>query len=516
MSYLKEALNTPVQEKPKKLRELSKNTRAVQESTLFDILEISQDTEFGKSHNFGEIKTLEDFKREVPISDFDDYKETVEKLKDGAENLLFPGKTTRFIVTSGTTAFPKYIPHTQLSEDLLKDITFLRQLEIFNIFPSVADPNSKGISIVNPSSYEDTKGGIPTGSASGQAAKNPNSNKMVPPLAVNRSDLGDLHKTDYLTMLFAARERNINTLGCNDAGHMNTLMRVLNEDAESIIEDIREGKISVEIPEELESELLELLPADPERAEEIEKIYKEKGKLEIADLWPNFGFVICWLSSSVGRFAKEYRDLFPENTLFMDAGYGSSEGKFNVPTQPNSPKGLPVVYGFFFEFLPLDGGDTVTLDETVDGKLYELIITSYSGFYRYNMHDLVVLSTNDEGLKEIEFIGKTKDKISLDDKTLYAGELTKYIEAFEAANDTFIRFYQGTKDKDGLILKVEPRDSGMNFNQFESFIKENLENKGYPVSAIIELPQGTRDAKLQAKIAKGQKRNQMKTLVFED
>lgn len=515
MSFLEEILQTPVEEQSRRLRELSSDARNVQEKTLLDIISINKDTDFGKAHNFDQIRTIQDYKDLVPISDFDDYKEIVEQLKDGEENILFPGKASRFIVTSGTTAFPKYIPHTKLSEDLLKHITFLRQMEIYNQFPDLANPNTKGISIVNPSTYEKTKGGIPTGSASGQAAtKNTKSaSKMVPPFALMRADLEDINKTDYLTVLFAVAERRINTLGCNDAGHMNTMMNVLNDNIESIIKDIRKGTFSVDIPEELAGELKDSFKADPDRADEIEALYKEKGRLTISDLWPEFGFTICWLASSVGRFAKEYRDIFPKETKFMDAGYGSSEGKFNIPIETDTPYGLPVPYGFLFEFLPLDGKDTVLLDETEDGKLYELIITNYSGFYRYNMHDLVKLRTNTEGFKEIEFIGKTKDKINIDNKTLYAGELTNLIEDYENNNNVFIRYYQGSKDNNGLILEIEPKGD-LDFEDFSTYLKEKLEEDGINISQIIKLPNGTRDQKLKERLKQGQKRNQMKTLVF--
>ena len=51
----------------------------------------------------------------------------------------------------------------------------------------------------------------------------------------------------------------------------------------------------------------------------------------------------------------------------------------------------------FFEFLPLDGGDTLLADELAPGQLYELVVTTLGGLCRYRIGDVVEFVKYHEG-----------------------------------------------------------------------------------------------------------------------
>ncbi len=72
-------------------------------------------TEFGRKHNFKKIKNYEDWKRAVPIRDYEGLKPYVEKIISGKKNILWPKETIYFCKTSGTTSGVKYIPLTKSS-----------------------------------------------------------------------------------------------------------------------------------------------------------------------------------------------------------------------------------------------------------------------------------------------------------------------------------------------------------------------------------------------------------------
>ncbi|MCG2459136.1 GH3 auxin-responsive promoter family protein [Flavobacteriaceae bacterium F89] len=83
-----------------------------QERVFADLIATGRTTLFGKDHNFDEIKSYADFLKRVPIRDYEDLKEYVEKVLNGEENVLWPGKPAYFAKTSGTTSGAKYIPIT--------------------------------------------------------------------------------------------------------------------------------------------------------------------------------------------------------------------------------------------------------------------------------------------------------------------------------------------------------------------------------------------------------------------
>jgi len=79
------------------------------------LIQNAKETQFGKDHHFETIKTFEDFQKNVPVRDYEDLKDYIEKVKLGEENILWKGKPLYFAKTSGTTSGAKYIPLTKES-----------------------------------------------------------------------------------------------------------------------------------------------------------------------------------------------------------------------------------------------------------------------------------------------------------------------------------------------------------------------------------------------------------------
>jgi len=86
-----------------------------QQAVFRSLIKNAKETEFGKDHYFSGIKTVEDFQKNVPVRDYEDLKNYIEKVKLGEENILWKGKPLYFAKTSGTTSGAKYIPLTKES-----------------------------------------------------------------------------------------------------------------------------------------------------------------------------------------------------------------------------------------------------------------------------------------------------------------------------------------------------------------------------------------------------------------
>ena len=56
------------------------------------------------------INSVQEFKKAVPIRDYEQLKPYIEKIKEGKHNILWKGKPIYFAKTSGTTSGVKYIP----------------------------------------------------------------------------------------------------------------------------------------------------------------------------------------------------------------------------------------------------------------------------------------------------------------------------------------------------------------------------------------------------------------------
>lgn len=86
-----------------------------QQKVFQNLIKTAQSTEFGKDHQFSEIKTHQDFVKRVPIRDYEELRPYIDRVVEGEKDILWPGKPLYFAKTSGTTSGVKYIPLTKES-----------------------------------------------------------------------------------------------------------------------------------------------------------------------------------------------------------------------------------------------------------------------------------------------------------------------------------------------------------------------------------------------------------------
>jgi hypothetical protein len=93
----------------------AKSAGLTQQKTFQNLIASGQKTLFGSDHDFAAIRNHQDFKSRVPIQDYEGLKPYIERVKNGEQNILWPGKPVYFAKTSGTTSGVKYIPITKES-----------------------------------------------------------------------------------------------------------------------------------------------------------------------------------------------------------------------------------------------------------------------------------------------------------------------------------------------------------------------------------------------------------------
>ncbi|HNP33759.1 MAG TPA: GH3 auxin-responsive promoter family protein [Flavobacterium sp.] len=99
----------------KKTQRWAQNPIETQHKVFQNLITSANDTQFGRDHNFAEIKSYEDFAKKVPIRDYEELRPYVDRVVKGEEDILWKGKPIYFAKTSGTTSGAKYIPLTKES-----------------------------------------------------------------------------------------------------------------------------------------------------------------------------------------------------------------------------------------------------------------------------------------------------------------------------------------------------------------------------------------------------------------
>ncbi|MBW3598674.1 MAG: GH3 auxin-responsive promoter family protein, partial [Planctomycetes bacterium] len=93
----------------------ARDSRLAQRRVLLEKLRRNAESDFGRDHGFADIRSVEDFRRRLPITNYEYYRPYVDRLKQGRITAMF-GEGTKVLMlamTSGTTNKSKYIPVTQ-------------------------------------------------------------------------------------------------------------------------------------------------------------------------------------------------------------------------------------------------------------------------------------------------------------------------------------------------------------------------------------------------------------------
>ena len=97
------------------IKKWSVKPKLTQQKEFKNLISSAKNTAFGKDFNFDKINTYGDFKKHVPLNDYEGLKPYVDRIRKGEKDILWPGKPTYFAKTSGTTSGAKYIPITKES-----------------------------------------------------------------------------------------------------------------------------------------------------------------------------------------------------------------------------------------------------------------------------------------------------------------------------------------------------------------------------------------------------------------
>lgn len=448
-----------------------------QKKVLQEMLRASANTNIGKKYGFGKIKSVDDFRKKVPLSTWDDYEEYSRRLTKGESDVLFPGKATFFYRTSGTTAAFKFIPESEREGTARKALTKARNAE--RLLVSGLGAIHRVFAFFNKSGLDVTEGGIPCGTASGRTSQLHEAKLLkrlaYSPLMVEEFE-GDA--LNYTIMRCTLVYDDISAILGNNAKMMTTLIEFAIEHAEEIIEDIRRGTNKYPMSDKLKEQEKEVLLPNPKRADELLMLYKEN-KLIPKYYWPHLQSTGFWLGGSVGVHVDEVRKLLPENAKYVDVGYGASEAKINIPVRSDTPAGPLSIFSSFYEFIPEGGGEPVLAHELQDGRNYEIVLTTYAGLYRYRLKDMIHVDGFTGKTPNIYFLTKTSDVANLGQEKIPGVMLIEAIQKTAIASGYGIKTAQVYPDpkKMSYVVCIETDRQPDDIEAFRQLMDDGLQRE---------------------------------------
>ena len=394
--------------------------REVQESFLFELLEKNKNTPFGKEHNFADINTVADFKRLVPFTTYDDYAGYIyEAMEHGKTELMTTDEVIHFNETSGTMGNPKGVPYTQRMADNL--MGYAGAYTFYKTYAATGDTLAGGrMFTMMQCSLRTLKGGLTYGALSSKSTMDNSQFLSVTTTSPKEAVFPETNTdTRYLHTRFALSEPDIRDISVVFITKLLDIMRYIEGSWRMLVQDIETGAIdaSVQLPADVRENLQAQIAPNPERARELREIFERGFDVPIApQIWPRLTVIRSVAGGGFTPYTQRLRRFIGADVHIMYTGYSASEGAFSVPYEMDNPASVMLPRSVYFEFVSVDNPDyehTLGVEDLEEGKDYEVIITSGSGFYRYKMRDAVRCVGHMGKMPTIEFLYRLDQTVNL-------------------------------------------------------------------------------------------------------
>jgi hypothetical protein len=407
---------------------------AVQRERLFEKMRHCADSRFGRVHGFAGIKTLADFRRQLPIAQYDYFEPYIDDVAQGRLDALFPAdeKVLMFGTTTGTTGRPKLNPVTAR---WLRE--YRRAWEIWGVKAFVDHPEmigSKLLQVVGPASLGCTASGLPIGMASSVAARY--QNRLLKSFYAIPFELCEVSDpvAKYYTILRLALVNPVGLICTVTPANLMRLATTGNDHRESLIRDIHDGTLrsDLDLPPGLRERLRRAIGVRrPERARQLEKIVEWTGALYPRDYWP-LSLICCWLGGTIGYQSRELSRYYGKAPA-RDLGLVSTEGRHTIPLHDNTPEGVLAIDGSYYEFVPaaeIESVQPTVLEchELEPGAEYRLLMTTSSGLYRYDIGDVVRCQGYVGQAPVLEFLHKAGQCADMEGEKLSGHQVAQAVE----------------------------------------------------------------------------------------
>lgn len=310
----------------------------------------AKDTEFGRQHDFKNVKNYEQFISKVPVRDYEGLKPYIDRMMMGEQNILWNSEVRWFAKSSGTTSDKsKFIP---LSQESMEECHFKGgkdMLAIYcNNYPETRIFSGKGLT------------------------------------------LGGSHQINV---------KSGNTW-------FGDLSAIIMEHLPVWVEYMRTPDLSIALMSEWESKLERIAHHTLEEDVTnlagvpswmlilIQRILEIKGTNNLLDVWPNLELFMHG-GVSFTPYIEQYKKIIPSDQMHYLETYNASEGFFGIQDQTDSSEMLLMLdYGIFYEFIPaesshLENPPVIWLQDVEKNVNYVMLITTNAGMWRYQIGDVI-------------------------------------------------------------------------------------------------------------------------------
>jgi hypothetical protein len=323
----------------------------VQNECLRKLISSAQDTEWGKTHDYKNINTPEQFKKNVPIQDYETLKPIIDRVRKGEQNILWNTDIKWFAKSSGTTNDKsKFIPVSKESLDGCHYNGGRDMISIYcSLYPETHLFTGKNLSL---------GGSLETDNFGNYTSQNGDLSAIV------------MNNLPMWAEYFRSPEISI------------ALMDKWDEKLEKL------AKATIN------DHVVSLAGVPSWMLIVMKRVLEITGKKHISEVWPDLE-VYFHGGVNFSPYKEQFQTIFHNPEMHFLELYSASEGFFGIQDQRNSSELLLMLdYGIYYEFIPVNEVGTthpkaLSLDEVLLNTNYAMVISTNAGLWRYMMGDTI-------------------------------------------------------------------------------------------------------------------------------
>jgi GH3 auxin-responsive promoter len=456
-----------------------------QAAVLRALLQRNARTAFGREHGFGTIRTAAEYRRAVPLRDYEGFRPYVRRIAAGEPAVLTAEPVAAFATTSGTTGEPKLVPVTASWLARMSALVRLWMLRAQRDHPTLLDRAM--LTIVSPAIEGHASTGLPFGALSGLLQRGlPSLVQRAQAVPYGAHLIADCEARGFV-LLRLALARAVSVIGTPNPTTLIRLAEVARQHGDALLRAIHDGTLGIPWPDVHEEPgwdarvvrrtLAALLGPDARRARALTAAARRRGALRLQDAWPELALIGCWLGGHAGHHTRRLPEDYGDVPL-RDLGLVASEGRLTLPLVDGSAAGVLAIDSGFYEFIPeqaMDAGAPPVLlaHELEVGRRYDVVLSGANGLYRYDLNDIVEVRGFYRRTPLVAFVRKGRDMTSITGEKLHLNHLWAAVREAEGVTRVDVWQFRLIPDVDACRydLLVEPSGAGLDEIGAEAFAR---------------------------------------------
>lgn len=424
----------------RRIHYFSKHPHDVQSPMLSHFISTARNTEWGKIHDFKNIKNPSQFAKNIPIQDYESLKPFITRMMNGESNVLWSGAVKWYSKSSGTTNDKsKYIPVT---------IQNLKTCHLKGGWDSSA-------LIYN--ARQDTKG------FAGKMLVMGGSYESYAP-----------HPQTHFGDVSAIMIQHLPSVGSY----------IYAPSVDIAIMPNSEQKIELMANALIKEDMRSIGGVPTWTVVLLRRILEITGKSNIMDVWPNLQVYIHG-GVSFAPYRETFKQLIQKDDFTYWEIYNASEGFFATQCEYGADDMLLLLNnGIYYEFLPESEWYSckpiaIPLKEVETGKHYAPVITTNAGLWRYVPGDTIVFTSINP--YKIRVSGRTKQFVNAFGEEVMVANTDKALAdacaTFGAAvsDYTVAPIYFDGLNKGGHEWVIEFEREPLDMEAFNNILDTNLQ-----------------------------------------